>query len=137
MSAFWWGVIAVCAFVVVRKLRAKSKAVQAFAVSDEANPWYVENNIDPSSVVFSTYSDPALARNPDALILVGGGKGPDGKTIGFALEVIPGKGVVSSEIIEPFGIASYHKRASMQSKMSDMPLLDVLVFMAANHRAGA
>lgn len=135
MSAFWWGVVAVCAFVVARKLRSKSKAAQSFATSDEANTWYLENGIDPNSVMFSTYSDSTLARNPNALILVGGGTGTNGKPIGFALEVIAGRGVVASEIIEPYGIASHHKKAAMQSKMTETPLLDVLVVMAANHRS--
>jgi hypothetical protein len=66
---------------------------------------------------------------------VGSGEDAQGEFVGFALEVVRDKGVVASEILVPHGIATHHKAASLQAKMSGQPLLDVLVAMAASHRA--
>ena len=135
MSAFWWGGIAVAALWLFFSMRSRAKAMRSFAASEEADPWFLKNNIDLRSVMFSTYEDPGLARNARATVLVGGGKNTNGEPVGFALEIIPGQGVVSSEILVPNGIATYHRTASLQAKMSGKPLLDVLAEMAASHRA--
>ncbi len=120
MSRFWWG---------------KAKAVQAFSTFDEANPWFLKQGINSDSVTFDTYNEPSLARNPGAIVLAGVGKDDQGNRVGFALEVVSGKGVVASEILVPDGIATWHKKASMLAKASGQPLLDMLVAMAASHRA--
>jgi hypothetical protein len=135
MSGFWWGVIIVATLWLFFSMRSKVKAVRSFAASDEADPWFQKNNINSNSVMFSTYEDPDLARNAGATVIVGSGKNAQGESVGFALEVVPGKGVVSSEILVPYGTATHHRAASMQAKMSGQPLLDVLVEMPANHRA--
>lgn len=117
---FWWG---------------KTKAVQSFNAFDEANPWFLNQGIRSDSVTFSTYTEPSLTRNSGAIVLAGVGTNAQGDRVGFALEVVPGKGVVASEILVPDGIATWHKKASMLAKVSGQPLLDILVAMAASHRA--
>lgn len=129
MSGFWWGVMIVAVLWLFFLVRPKAKAIRAFSVCDEADPWFQKNNINPNSVIFSTYEDTGLARNSGAAVVVG-----ESDDVGFALEVVPGEGVVSSEIIVPFGIASHHRTASIQAKMSGQPLLDVLIEKAENHR---
>ena len=117
-------------------LFGNSKAEKSFNAFDEANSWISKNNINLDSIRFSSYDKPYLVRNTGATVIVGSGTYVNGENVGFALEVISNKGVVASEIIIPYGIASYHNRASMQAKMSNLPLLDVLVDMAAKHRVG-
>ncbi len=82
--------------------------------------------------MFSAYEDPELSRVPGSTVLCGYGKGLDGD-IGFAIEVVSGRGVVASEILQPSGIASHHRTASMQAKALGRPLLDVLAEMAEAH----
>lgn len=135
MSVSWWTVALVAVFWLFFSMRSKAKAVRSFNALDEANAWFLNQGINSDSVRFSVYDDPDLVRNPGATVLVGGGKDAQGKRIGFALEVVSGKGVVASEILIPEGIATWHKTASMQAKVAGQPLIDVLVVMAANHRA--
>ncbi len=134
MSGFWWGVAIVAVLWLFFSMRSKTKAIRSFSALDEAAPWFLKNNISSGSAMFSTYEDSVLARNSGATIIVGDGKNAQGESVGFALEVLPGQGVVASEILVPYGIATHHKTASLQARMSDQPLLDVLVAMAANHR---
>ncbi len=134
MSSFWWGVVIVAALWLFFSMRSKSKAIRSFSALDEADPWFLKNNISSGSAVFSVYEEPGLARNAGATVIVGEGKNAQGESVGFALEVLSGKGVVASELLVPYGIASHHKTASLKAKMSGQPLLDVLVAMAANHR---
>lgn len=134
MSIFWWVAIAIAVIWFVSSLCSKSKAHRSFAASDDADPWFESQRIDPESVMFSSYEDPQLSRVPGSTVLCGYGKGPEGG-VGFAIEVISGRGVVASEVIQPSGIASHHRTASIQAKASGRPLLDVLVEMAEAHRA--
>lgn len=134
MSGFWWGAALVAVLWVFFSVRSKAKAARSFAAFDEAGPWFVKNNISSSSVMFNAYEEPGLARNPGATVIVGNGKNSNGESIGFALEIVSGKGVVASGILVPFGIATQDKTASLQAKVSGQPLLDVLLSMAKNHR---
>ncbi len=135
MSGFWWGVAIVAVLWLFFSMRSKAKAVRSFTAADEADPWFLKNNISSSSVMFNAYEEPGLARNPGATVIVGSGKNGQGESVGFALEVVPGKGVVASEILVPYGIATHGKTASLQAKISGQPLLDVLLDMARTHRA--
>lgn len=136
MSTLWWIVIVIAIVVLwfILSLHSKSKTARSFNALDEAAPWFRAQGIDTGSVGFSTYEDPRLARVPGATVLVGYGKTTAGDT-GFAIEVIPNRGVVDSELIEPSGIASHHRTASMQAEMSGQHLLDVLAAMAVAHRS--
>ena len=135
MSGFWWGVAIVAVLWLFFSMRSRTKAVRSFNAFDEADPWFLNHGINSDSVRFSAYDEPGLARNLGATVIVGGGKDAQGERVGFALEVVSGKGVVASEILVPEGIATWHKTASMQAKVSGQPLIDVLVAMAAKHRA--
>ncbi len=137
MSAFWWGVIFIVAlwiFLSIRKKAKEDKAFRAFSAFDLAEPWFREHGIESRSVTFGTYEDARLARTPGATVLVGTGK-VSGKDIGFALEILESRGVVDHEILIPYGIGTWHKDASMQAKLLGQPLMDVLITMAASHRA--
>lgn len=135
MLEFWMVALIVAALWILFSARSKGKAVRSFAATDAARSWFSDNDIDYSSVLFSTYEDEELARNPGASIIVGSGRNSGGESVGFALEVLPGSGVVESEMIVPDGIASHHRSASLKAKRSGQPLLDILVEMAARHRA--
>lgn len=138
MSTFWLVVIvlviAIAVLWFVSSIRKKSKTVRSFSALDEAAAWFQSQGIDPKSVVFGYYEDQKLVRIPGATVLVGYGKA-SGEDTGFAIEVIPGSGVVASELIKPSGIASHHRQAAMQAKMSGECLLDVLGAMAMAHRS--
>jgi high-affinity Fe2+/Pb2+ permease len=45
MSGFWWGVIIVAVLWLFFSMRSKAKAVRSFAAYDEADPWFLKNNI--------------------------------------------------------------------------------------------
>lgn len=110
------------------------KESRSFDALKEAESWFISNGFDLQSLLFSTYNEAKLTRFSGATILVGTGK-VSNEHKGFAIEVLPTHGVVSSEIINPHGIATHHRTASMQAKMAGKPLIDVLVAMAAAHRA--
>jgi hypothetical protein len=135
MSVFWWGVAIVAVLWLFFSMRSRAKAVRSFNAFDEADSWFLNHGISSDSVRFSAYDEPGLARNLGATVIVGVGKDARNERVGFALEVVSGKGVVDSEILVSEGIATWHKTASMQAKMSGQPLIDVLVAMAASHRA--
>lgn len=135
MSAFWWGVLIVAGLWVFFTIRSRKKAARSFNAIDGADPWLESQDIDPNSVRFSTYEEPALARNLGAMVIVGWGKTKQGDDKAFAIEIKRGAGVVTGEIIVPYGIATWHKNASMQAKLTKQPLIDVLLSMAAQHRS--
>jgi ankyrin repeat protein len=138
MSEFWLIVIVIAALWIFFSMRPKTKetkTIRAFNALDLAKPWFEEQGIDSGSVMFGTYEDVSLARNSGTTVLAGNGETSKGGNIGFALEIDPSRGVVDHEILVPYGIASWHKKASVQAKIIGKPLLDVLVAMAADHRA--
>jgi hypothetical protein len=135
MSAFWWIVLAVAVLAFVLFARSKKNTVAAFSALDEAASWFASQGIDPKSVMFSSYQEAQLARVAGATVLVGNGTTRQGADVGFAIEVVPGRGVVASELLNPSGIATHHKTAAMEAKMSRRPLLTVLTAMAAEHRS--
>lgn len=134
MGGFIIGVIVVLALWVFFSMKSKTKAHQAFNILDEAESWLNKEGIKSSSVHFATYSDPYLVKNSGANVLVGSGKRADGSDVGFALEVIQGSGVVESAYIEPYGIASHHRKAADIAKMNGKYLIDAVQEMALHHR---
>lgn len=114
------------------KLKAKSH--QAFNALDEIKTWLSKQDIDESSVLFSSYDDPKLVKNNGATLLVAVAKKTNGERMGFAVEVKQGCGVLSSLIIEPEGIASHHKKAAAIAKAEGKYLINVLNQMVIQHR---
>jgi hypothetical protein len=135
MSGFWWGVLVVVALWIFFSMRSSAKTSRSFAVRDAAEPWFQAQGIVGRSITFSIYEDPGLARNPGATVLVGTGQDVRGEPAGFAIEVLPGKGVVEAQLLKPHGIATWHRNASMEARMAGVSLIDVLVAKADSHRS--
>ena len=138
MSGFWWGVIVVVALWIFFSIRSKAKAERerAFSAMNEAGQWFDSQGILRSSVKsFDSYNDPDLVRNPRATVIVGIAKTAQGHEIGFALEVVPGQGVVAHALLVPAGIATWHRMASMEARAAGLALIDVLSLKAEAHRA--
>lgn len=115
--------------------RSKINSVTAFNAKDWAESWFSAKNINSSSLIFSSYDNPALTRNPGATVLVGTAKNMNGDDLGFVIEVISGKGVLVGEFLNPWGIATWHRMASQDALLYGKPLIDVLLDMAKTHRA--
>lgn len=113
----------------------KVKAHQAFNALDAAESWIIDQGINISSVRFSAYSEQELAINPGATILAAEGKRSTGEAVGFVIEVLPGRGVVQSEYIEPHGIISYHKLVAQTAKLQGNSLIGAFQQRASEHRA--
>ncbi|NGM87469.1 hypothetical protein G5B35_09125 [Parapusillimonas sp. SGNA-6] len=126
MNSFWLGALIVVVCWVFFSFRKNANAASAFAAADEAAPWMLSRGIEPQSANFSSYNDPHLLRNAGSTVLVGMAKATNGETIGFGIEVMAGRGVVSSEILTPYGVASWHRSAAMEARATGLPLLDVL-----------
>lgn len=137
MSNFWIGVLTVGALWLFFSFRRNIRAASAFSAADEAAPWLESQGIAPASAKFSAYDDPHLVRNAGSTVLVGLARVEGGDTIGFAIEVMPGRGVVASEILVPYGIATWHRSASLESRSTGRPLLDVLKAKATARRLEA
>ena len=112
----------------------KRKAQQAFNAVDLAEPWLREHGFNPSSVMFSSYDDPGLARHPGSTVLVGTGPA-NGRGTGFVLEVDPSSGVTYGVILEPEGIATWHRQAAMEAKAAGVSLSQILEQKASAHRS--
>lgn len=135
MAEFIIGAFVVLVLWFFFSTRSKVKAHQAFNAFDEADSWFTNQGIKPSSVRFSSYEDPGLAKNAGATVIVGSGDKADGSHVGFVIEVAGGSGVVESSLIEPSGIATHHRTASQTAKINGMTLIEVLQEMARQHRA--
>jgi len=135
MGDFIIGAVVVLVLWFFFSMRSKTKAYQAFNTLDEAESWFNSEGIKSSSVHFSSYEDPGLAKNTGASVIVGSGDKTDGSHVGFVLEVIPGSGVVEGVYLEPYGIATHHRTASQTARMNGMYLIDVMQEMARQHRS--
>jgi len=115
--------------------RGKAGVAAALQAKSLAEPWFSANKIKSSTVVFGAYNAQGLARNPGATVLVGVGEDMDGgNPIGFAVEVMEGKGLLVGEILRPYGTATWHRMASQTALAANRPLIDVLLANAAAHR---
>ncbi|WP_396621332.1 hypothetical protein [Marinobacter sp. W-8] len=103
---------------------SKDKAVRSYNASDEAAPWFQSHGINPDSVMFSTYEDPDLTVIPNAVLLVGQGSSISGET-GFAIEILPGVGVVQAHLFHRPGHASHHKTIAAKAKALGIPFIEV------------
>lgn len=135
MSEFIIGAVVVLVLWFFFSTRSKIKMHQVFNALDEADSWFTNQGIKSSSVRFSSYEDPGLAKNAGATVIVGSGNKVDGSRVGFVIEVVGGSGVVESSLIEPSGIATHHRTASHTARMNGMSLIEVLEEMARQHRA--
>ncbi|WP_286436016.1 zinc ribbon domain-containing protein [Acinetobacter sp. 251-1] len=113
---------------------SKKSITEAFNALDEAEPWFIKQDIKVSSIQFSSYNDPYLMKNPESTLIVATAKNNGGDHVGFAIEVKSGYGVLSSLIIEPYGIATHHKKAARIAHQHGKNLIDVLNHMAIEHR---
>ena len=123
------------AIYVFFKFQGEKKAVNAFALSDESDAWLRQHGLDPATGSFSVYSEPVLVSNVGATAIVGHALQSDGKAVGYAVEVLPGKGVVRGEIIDPFSVIGHHRHAAVAGREASRPILDVLQHMAVAVRA--
>ena len=132
MSYFWIILIAVpvlllIGFRVVRSLKTAKEHVALYA----ANEWFVDNGIISESVEFKSYDGAGLARNEGALIIVGVGENRQSESVGFALEVIRGEGVVAGEVLNPHVVASPEYHAAGLARAAGLTILDFLIQQAA------
>lgn len=121
------GIIFVAAIWMLLSTKKELKYVKANNAADWADSWFKSNQIDTESINFSSYEDPALVQNEGAVVVAGTGVDTSGQHIGFAVEVISGRGVVRSEIFKPFGIATWHRHESLTAKLEGITLIDALL----------
>lgn len=89
------------------------------------NSWVVDRNGVLDSVMLTTYRDDQLSVHPGAYIFIGRFKRNEGKDCGFYVEIIEGK-VALGRIFFPDGVTSWHKSLSMQAKLNQTTLLEML-----------
>ena len=134
MSGFIVGAAIVLGLWFFFSMRSRAKTYRSFNAIDEAETWLKSEGIKSPSLQFSSYTNPYLPKNLDATVLVCMGEKFDGNRVGFVLEVVEGSGVVESAYIEPYGIASHHKKAAYNAKMNGKYLIDALQEIALHHR---
>lgn len=104
-------------------------------VIQEAEIWLIDNGILPLSIDYNIYKKKRLLYHyQDAVAVAGIGKDRDGNSIGFAIEVAKGQGVVRGGILEPYGIATWGRQATLLAMQYDKPIVDVFQEMARDHR---
>lgn len=103
-------------------------------IINEAEVWFIDNGILPSSVQYNLYTQKEALKYPQSTAILGVGKNRQGQHIGFAIEVIMGKGVVYGSIIEPDGIAMQGKKGLMRTISDNIPLVDAMQKIAQEHR---
>lgn len=131
----WYLIIAILLLLIIwRSIYKNERAKASFASIDLAEKWLLSESIEPSSVKFSCYSDPLLMKNFGASAIVGSGYKNDGSLVSFILEVTAESGVVESAYIEPFGIATYHRKASEIAEKNGITLIEAITSMAQKHR---
>lgn len=99
----------------------------------EAEIWFIDNGILPSSIKYNLYTQKEVLKHPQSTAVLGIGKNRQGNSIGFAIEVILGKGVVYGGILEPCGIATWGKKGLARTVTQNKPLVDVMQDMAKEH----
>lgn len=135
MNEYIIGVVVILVLWFVISIRLNSKSCQTFTAYDEAALWLSNEEIKPSSVFFSTYHEPALAKNPGASVIVGSGDKTDGSPVGFVLEVAQNAGVIEGVYLDPYRIATHHRVAAQAARLNGRYLMDIMKEMASRHRA--
>lgn len=111
------------------------KAAGSFDPFEEAESWFALNRFDLDSIRFSAYDEAHLVKAEDAVALVGSADMRDGEHVGFAIEVVKGRGVVNGAVLRPCGIATWHRSAARTASTSGESLLEVLKTMAKRKAA--
>lgn len=89
------------------------------------NDWVESRNGLLDSVRFSIVDEPSIAENFGARMVVGKFKRKAGADCGFYLEIEAGR-VVLGKIYFPDGITSWHKNMTLEAKMYNRTLHDLL-----------
>lgn len=123
-------ILVVIIFVAYAIYLVTSGVRRTFDPFDEAESWFEKNRLDLDSIRFSAYDERHLVRAKDAVALVGSADLLGGEHVGFAIEVVEGRGVVEGAILRPSGIATWHRSAAATASTSGESLLEVLRTMA-------
>jgi hypothetical protein len=96
-----------------------------------AQDWFLEQGLDPESITFMLYEDPALVKQPGAKILVGGGNEPSGANVGFVIELKQTEGVLESKLFrERSGVTIHHKTIARMAKQQGKKFIDMATELA-------
>lgn len=122
-----WIVLLIAAvfFLLWRSSSGKVTTLQKHVVSSVADQWLQENNITLGSVNFEVYYGRPYTLLPEGAVVVGVGTTTAGAPTGFVCDVSPQQGLVSGELISQT-VATYHKRASLQSMQSGLSMATIL-----------
>lgn len=124
MAWYWWAIIVVIAWIAMRRLKSRERAVASFSALDLAAPWMRANGFDPDKGRFSTYREDSLGTRPGTTIVVGMAESPS-RDGGFLVEVAVDGTVVDSARLHA-GPASFHKTAAAEARLSGRPLIEHL-----------
>ncbi|MDH4121955.1 MAG: hypothetical protein OEV94_10220 [Deltaproteobacteria bacterium] len=130
------GMVALTGVIYFLRAKARTAAGLVGPMLKEAEGWLTKNNLTSDAVWYTAYSAPGMARTLGATVMVGTSQDHKGQPVGFALEVLPGRGVMAGVMLAPYNIVAHHEEASFRARQSGQPLLDVFQVMAARFRAG-
>lgn len=116
---------AVIFFILWRSSSGKSDSLQKHLVSGAADQWLQEKDIAAESVRFEVYYGRPYTLLQDGAVVVGMGTTTSGSETGFVCDISPQHGLMSGDLISQT-VASYHKRASIQSMESGLTMSSIL-----------
>jgi hypothetical protein len=90
----------------------------------QENAWFESQNII-EEVYSKAYNDKDLAKNFIGNVVVGIGKKKDNSNVGYVYEIVPGKGIVESIILNPSEIEVIPEHIQ-NAKNNGMTLIDSL-----------
>ena len=114
MEWYWWAAILGTGFLIWRRRGRKYDAELGLA---NARPWLLEQGFVPDTVQYSSYKSDMIGQLNGSTMLAGVGSCEDGKTRGFAIELLPDGMMVDSALLHP-GPASNHRSAAFDAKMN-------------------
>lgn len=124
---FWWGLfwmaVALMGTLWLKRLRRR----RALDVVGDARLWFGARGIDPATLMFNVYHDARLARNAQAVVVVGLGRRHDDGEVGFVVEIEPGLGVVEGELLLPARLALRDRAVAQEARRRHFKLMDGLL----------
>jgi hypothetical protein len=114
MAWYWWIVLVGAVWLFWRRRGRQHVAEVGIA---NARPWLLEQGFVPDTVQYSSYKSDMIGQLDGSTMLAGVGNCEDGKTRGFAIELLPDGMVVDSALLHP-GPASNHRGAAFDAKMN-------------------
>lgn len=108
----------------LKSSNSKLKSENAGSDIQWARPWFIEKGLDPTKAKFSTYTDSKLVEVSGAHVVIGITESVDGELVGFAIEVVSGKGVVKGIELRPYGKATWHAMAAQNAVINGVSLID-------------